>query len=310
VFVESSSLRVFSFFGPDDEEAGGIVKSILTERQTIAGGNAVLPVTRVARALRPSIVAGINERLITVDGMFDTTPPVANPPLFTELNGGVRVKPSPFNARLRMNYLVQFQQFLASRESRASFRRWTVDLRHEIPLYRNVSTFAPRDANGPDDCAQSIGTSACPPVSTSRNREGAISLRLLGITSATGSGAQVPLYFQPTLGGSDINGQRLLSSYEDYRFRGPHLLALQESVEHSVWGPLGVWFLAEQGRVGLQRSDLHLDNLAHSFSAGVTVRAGGFPVMTLSFAWGGGGHHVLAAMDSSLLGGSRRPSLY
>ena len=30
----------------------------------------------------------------------------------------------------------------------------------------------------------------------------------------------VPFYFQPTLGGSDINGQRLLSGYDDYRFRG------------------------------------------------------------------------------------------
>jgi len=27
----------------------------------------------------------------------------------------------------------------------------------------------------------------------------------------------VPFYFQPTLGGSDINGQRLLSAYDDYR---------------------------------------------------------------------------------------------
>src|SRR5204863_769881 len=105
---------------------------------------------------------------------------VADPPLFTELNGAVRLEPSPVNGWLRMNYLVQFQQFVANTESRSSFRRWTLDLRHEIPLYRSVPAFGPRGANGPDECAQSIGPSACPPVSTSRNREGAISLRLLG----------------------------------------------------------------------------------------------------------------------------------
>jgi hypothetical protein len=124
------------------------------------------------------------------------------------------------------------------------------------------------------------------------------------------SGDRVPFYLQPTLGGSDINGERLLASFDDYRFRGPRLIALQESVEYSVWGPLGLTFVADQGKVVPERGSLNFKNLEHSFAAGVTVRAGGFPMMNFLFAWGAEGHHVIGTMDTSLLGGSRRPSLF
>jgi hypothetical protein len=40
------------------------------------------------------------------------------------------------------------------------------------------------------------------------------------------------------------------------------------------------------------------------------VRAGGFPLINLSFAWAGGGHHIIGSIDPSLLGGGGRPSLY
>jgi hypothetical protein len=120
----------------------------------------------------------------------------------------------------------------------------------------------------------------------------------------------VPFYFQPTLGGTDINGDRLLSSYQDYRFRGPRVIALQETFEHSVWGPVGFFFMGEQGKVAGDSDDFNFQNLEHSFAAGVTLRAGGFPVVNLSFAWGREGHHVIGTIDASLLGGSGRPSLF
>jgi hypothetical protein len=78
-----------------------------------------------------------------------------------------------------------------------------------------------------------------------RNLEGSVAFRLLSVRS----GNNVPFYFQPTLGGADINGERLLAGYDDYRFRGRNLLAFQESVEHSVWGPVGAYALVEQSRV-------------------------------------------------------------
>jgi hypothetical protein len=119
----------------------------------------------------------------------------------------------------------------------------------------------------------------------------------------------VPLYFQPTLGGSDINGQRLLPSYDDYRFRGPRVLVLQETLEHSIWGPLGLWLAADQGKISLD--DSRADGFLHSYALGLSLRAGGFPFVLVSWATGGSeGSHVAFTISTSLLGGSARPSLH
>ena len=121
---------------------------------------------------------------------------------------------------------------------------------------------------------------------------------------------RVPFYFQPTLGGRDIDGQRLLGSFDDYRFRGPHLVAVQERIEHSLWDPIGVYFMAEQGQVAASRSLLGWGDFRTSYAVGLSVRAGGFPVLNVSYAWGSGQSRWLAAIDTSLLGGSTRPSLH
>jgi len=139
---------------------------------------------------------------------------------------------------------------------------------------------------------------------------GSIGFRFLLSESITSGDSVVPFYFQQTLGGSDISSMLALGSYQDYRFRAPNLLLLQESFEHSIWGPFGAKFMADQARVALTRSDLGFSDLKHSFAAGLTLRAGGFPMVSLMFAWGGPeGHHNIVNMNTSLLGGSARPLL-
>jgi hypothetical protein len=130
-------------------------------------------------------------------------------------------------------------------------------------------------------------------------------------TSFTAAGHVVPFYFQPTLGGSDINGNQFLPSYQDYRFRDANLLLMRASFEHSIWGPFGFLFLLDEGKVAPTRGGIDFSHLSHSFATGLTLRAGGFPQVSLLFAWGGHeGTHTIAWMNSSLLGGSARPSLY
>jgi len=139
---------------------------------------------------------------------------------------------------------------------------------------------------------------------------GSVGVRLLLSESINSAANAVPYYFQPTLGGADINGAMALGSYQDYRFRAPNLLLLQESFEHSIWGPFGFKFMTDQGRVALTRGDLGFDHLKHSFAAGLTLRAAGVPMVSLMFAWGGPeGHHNIFNMNNSLLGGSARPLL-
>jgi hypothetical protein len=68
--------------------------------------------------------------------------------------------------------------------------------------------------------------------------------------------------------------------------------------------------MADQGRVAVLRSDLGFSHFRHSYAAGLTLRAGGFPMVQMMFAWGGTeSQHNIFNMNSSLLGGGARPSL-
>jgi hypothetical protein len=284
-------------------------QSEFSERQTILGTNVIYPLTSIAAVsgLRPSLIGAVNGRFLDIRSDFQS---LASQPSFAQFEEGIRLQPSVFDDHLRLNYMVDFQQFVTDEDSHASFHRWTLDLKHEVPLYRTVSSTGPKDTNGPDECFESVGSKGCPPVSYSRNREGSVNFRLLATRSAGNEGSRVPFYFQPTLGGSDINGQRLLSAYDDYQFRGPDLFALQESIVHSLWGPIGAYLLVEQGKVTSEGVGPGSSDLLHSIAVGLTLRAGGFPLVNLTFAWGGGSHHIIGSMDPSLLGGSSRPSLY
>ncbi len=322
-YVETTSLETLHFYGlgPDSTPAG---KSAFGMKQTIIGTNIVYPITAVPlRPLRLSLAGGLNGRFISIrsntqesvpsiDQLYNDTgaPGLSSQPGFAQFTEGVRIRPSWIGGHLQPNYFVSFDQFVASSDSHASFHRWTIDLNHEIPLYTTRRSDVTKEFNGPDSCAQAFG-GRCPPISYSRNRGGTIGFRFLLSGSSAASGNAIPFYLQPTLGGSDLNGNAALPSYDDYRFRAPNVILLQESIEHSVWGPIGLAFQADQGKVTLDSGDLDFTDLKHSFAVGITIRAGGFPQIFLMYAWGGGeGNHTIARINASVLGGGSRPSLF
>src|SRR5262249_39161152 len=151
-------------------------------------------------------------------------------PAFFQHGEGLRFQTKSLFAgdRLRLNYLLLFQQFLAG-GSPFSFRRFTADLNHEFPIYSTTKSYSGRPQNGPDDCSKATEDHACPAIT--RNREGGLAFRFFFSESATSAGNAVPFYFQPTLGGADINGNPTLSSYQDYRFRAPNVMLLRQSFE-------------------------------------------------------------------------------
>ena len=152
----------------------------------------------------------------------------------------------------------------------------------------------------------------CPIISTTQKLEGSITLRAFMSESFAGRGSVVPFYLSPTIGGSDINGTPMQASYPDYRFRGPDQLLFRGTIEHSIGKlPIGALFSVDEGKIGVRRNDVSLNHLRHTFEAGFTVHAGGLPMISVLFAWGGGeGSHTTAAVSPSLLGGSSRPSLF
>jgi hypothetical protein len=317
--------------------------------ETITGVSAILPLAGPVAGSRLAIVAELNGRFPMLRAGTDATLPSTTlgfnettaPGLFRqagylEPSEGLRIEPSLFKDHIRLNYLVQFQQFIAPSERGYSFRRWNGDFSHEIPLYSllpsklstryTTNRAASLQYDGPDDCtgsgsnisvaraatAKPTPARPCPIVSTTQKLEGSITLRAFLSESFADRGSVVPFYLSPTLGGSDINGTAMLASYPDYRFRGPDVLLFRGSIEHSLGKlPIGILFAVDEGKVGLRRGDVSLSHLRHTFSAGLTVHAGGLPVISLLFAWGGPeGNHTATTVAPALLGGSPRPSLF
>lgn len=323
-YAQSISLNKLNYFGLGNNStlAG---ESVFGMGETIIGASAIKPVydVKAIRWLNLSLLGEVNGRFVDIRGNHGqsapsietlytnaTAPGLISQPGFAQLGEGVRIKPAIGN--LQLNYMGKFQQFFAPSNSQNSFLRWTVDLDHTYSLY-GTSRSGGSETLGPDSCAH--GDEKCPPMlpehaPNTRNLNGSIGVRLLLSESLTSGTSVVPFYFQQTLGGQDINSGLSLGSYQGYRFRAPNLLLLQESFEHSIWGPFGLKLMADQGRVALTRGDLGFSHLKHSFAGGLTLRAGGFPMVSLMFAWGGSeGHHNIANMNTSLLGGSARPAL-
>lgn len=319
LYVQSISLNHLSFFGiGNDTTTTG--KSVFGMSETIVGGSAIKPVYEwsALRWLNLALIGELNGRFVGVRGESGqstpsietlyaeaTAPGLTSQPGFIQLGEGLRLKPSVGD--FEFNYLGKFRQFFAPSNSHFSFVRWTVDLNHTYYLYKR-SLPANNETVGPDSCAPASET--CPPIPYTRNLNGSIGARVLLTESIASAGKAVPFYFQPTLGGQDIDSALALGSYQDYRFRAPNLLLFQENFEHSIWGPFGLKFMADQGRVAFGRGSLGFSDLKDSFAAGLTLRAGGFPMVTLMYSWGGAeGQHTIANMNTSLLGGSSRPSL-
>jgi hypothetical protein len=317
-YVQSISLNRLFFFGLGNDSAlAG--KSLFGMSETIVGGSAIKPVYEwpAIRKLNLALLGEINGRFVdirgehgqsvpSIDALYTdvTAPGLTNQPGFVQLSEGLRIKPVVGNFEL--NYVGKFQQYFAPSDSHSSFLRWAVDLNHTYYFY-GYTKVAP-ETLGPDSCAPS--RDACPGIPHTRNLGGSLGVRLLLSESINSATSAVPFYFQQTLGGQDINSALSLGSYQDYRFRAPNILLLQESFEHSIWGPFGIKLMADQGKVALARGDIGFTHLKHSFAGGLTLRAGGFPMVTLMYAWGGPeGQHTIANMNTSLLGGSSRPSL-
>ncbi|HZI56850.1 MAG TPA: hypothetical protein VFF39_08745 [Verrucomicrobiae bacterium] len=320
LYAQSISLNRLTFFGegPGTSAAG---RSFFGMTEHIFGGNMVRP---IYQRLNMGVYAELNGRVVDIRASRNQDSPsieqVYTPaqapgldtqPFFFQPGIGVRMRPTAFHNLLHFNYDVAYRPYWAT-SGKFSFQRLTADLYQEISLY-HTNMRVPRDTNGPNDCVidPTADNKKCPAVKM-RSMEGTLGLRAFTSLSMTPGGNTVPFYFQPTLGGSDINGNPALPSYQDYRFRAPNILLFRENFEHSLGGlPLGFIFLADQAKLALTRGDLGSNHWVHSYAAGVTLRAGGFPQVSLLFAFGGKeGTHTTVNVNNSLLGTSGRPSLF
>jgi hypothetical protein len=318
LYAEAISLNRLFFYGlgPNTLLSGQTAFGLT---QTIAGASAILPLNRDGISFTaefngriPQLRPGNDATIPTTGALYNegSAPGLTHAAAFVQPGVGIQIQPTLFENRLRLHYLANVRDFTSVGSGGYSFRRWTADLGQEFALDRKVTLTAASPHNGPDACTPDA--TPCPHISTTINNEGSLSLRLLLTGSAASAGNAVPFYFDPTTGGSDIDGNPILASYPDYRFRAPNLVLLRGTVEHALPRvPLGIFFSADAAKSPLTRSDINLSNLRQSYSVGLTVHAGGLPVVYLLFAWGGNeGTHTTFTVSNILLGSSPRPSLF
>jgi hypothetical protein len=219
--------------------------------ENITGASAAIPFTGALTKARLAVTAELNGRFPSVRpgtdssipsiGVFFndlTTPGLTHQPSYFQASQGLHFGPGLFKDRLRLDYVLQLQEYVAPNNSQYSFRRWNGDFNHEIPLYalfpkKLAQKYYQNRAgalvyNGPDDCSGSnanrnisvtrVATAKtdpavpCPIVSTAEKFEGSITLRALLSESVADRGSVVPFYFSPTIGGSDNNGNPTTAS--------------------------------------------------------------------------------------------------
>jgi hypothetical protein len=310
VYAQSINLPAVHFYAPNSRE------TLWRMRQTLVGAGGLIPFGPGAAGL--ALDLGATARFFDIGGSskdwIESIEALPEPPLgagdthtFGQFSGGIRIVPE-VGAHVKPDYRLRVDEFVSSS---ITFTRWTADIRHDFPFYRINRSGA--GGNTPNHCSTDGSEHGCP--APSRGRYGTFSV----YAKATGSsGDTVPFYLQPTLGGADINGTLALTAFPDYRFRGPDLLLLQATLEHSLVAmplprgfalPLGGLVRAETGRTAGRFGDV-FSSLETSYEAGLTIRAGAFPEVFLLYARSGSDHRFTALINPALLGGGTRPSLF
>jgi hypothetical protein len=351
-YSQSISLKRVDFYGLGPNTSP-LAHTTYGFSENITGANLLLPGPEAIQKLGLSFVGELNGRfpslrpgddksIPSIAQLFNNTtaPGLWRQASYLQASEGVRFIPLIPKDPIRLNYLLQFQQYVAPGDSSFSFRRFNADFNHQIPLYNlfpsklKAAYYKARPSSaqyyGPNDCTGSSGSRninraaaaaadanpnparPCPIIATTDKLEGSINLRVFLSESFANRGSLVPFYLSPTIGGSDINGTAMLASYPDYRFRGPNLILFRASIEHSIGKfPIGALFSVDEGKIAMRRDDVNFSHLRHTFTIGFTVRAGGLPLIYLLFAWGGQeGNHTTFNISPTLLGGSSRPSLF
>ena len=108
-----------------------------------------------------------------------------------------------------------------------------------------------------------------------------LAVRLAASTSEPGSGARVPFYLMPHLGGHDS-----LRGFRDYRFRGPHAILTQTEYRFEVWSGFDAALFYDAGKVTLRRSDLNFKDLEHDYGFGFRFNTDNGTILRIDAGFG------------------------
>jgi len=177
LYAQSTSLKRVDYYGLGPN-ASPLAHTTYGFSENITGASLILPTSGILHKIGLSFVAEINGRfpsvrpgsntvLSSIGQLFSDSaaPGLTHQTAYIQTSEGIRFIPQLPKDPIRLNYLIQFQQFVAPGNSIYSFRRFNADLSHQIPLYNLFPTklkgayYKARTSDiqyhGPDDCTAS-----------------------------------------------------------------------------------------------------------------------------------------------------------
>jgi hypothetical protein len=259
---------------------------VFGEKEMLIGATATLPVAAWLRLgagaelRRPRLERGGDPSSVEQHFTELTAPGIASQPSFARYDLSIELhRPSapPYDIDGTMHYHVY--QDLGG--GRYSFGRFTAAVAWTDPFRRYVRS---------DSVSRRslISRIFCTSAKVSTCDYGQFTVRARLAISQTFAGSVVPFYYQPTLGGTDINGFDTLRGFGDYRFRASDDWLGQAEYGHTIWGPLGLLLFYDAGKVALGTSQLNFARVRQDFGAGVSVTVASHAVLRTYVAFGSG----------------------
>lgn len=256
------------------------------ERELLAGASASWPILgwlrlfALAEYRRPLLEGGGNPRSVERQFTEATAPGLTTQPHFVRYGLGTELRQPaepPYAADATLDYSI-FQDLDGGHSSFGQFRTtatWTTTFTRVTP--------SDTAAHG-----SLIDKVFCTSATVRGCNYGAITARGRLTISNTFPGSTVPFYYQPTLGGTDIDGFDTLRGFTDYRFRAPDYWLGQLEYSRTLYGPLGWLAFYDIGKVALGTSQLDFNHVRQDFGPGLVFQIAGHQLLRAYAGFGGG----------------------
>ncbi len=252
----------FFGLGPESSRDNEVIYGL---RNTVLGGYGTvrpmswLNLTGAVDYYNPDIDAISEEdSLLHVFGPADA-PGVLVQPEFFRYSGTVEVNNRfPLgNPRRGGRYAITYHRYDDREIDLFSFNRVDIDLQHYVPIVRDRRVLA---------------------------------LHARAVMTDPDAGAEVPFYFQPTLGGPDD-----LRGFRHFRFRDRNTLLFQAEYRWEVFTAVDGAIFYDIGKVAPRRQDFHLSDFERDFGIGFRFGASSGVFLRVEGAFGSsaGAHFIL-----------------
>ena len=229
------------------------------DMRTIQGRAVVKPMPWLRVGTRIGLIdtglgPGTDSRFPSIEEVFGPAeaPGLQTEPDYTvgEVFATVDTRDQPGNARAGGLYSLTWRHYADDENTPFGFRETNLEVVQFFPIFDKKRVFALR--------GHVIGT-------------------------ASDEGAEVPFYFQPTLGGSTS-----LRSYRDYRFRAPYVFYINAEYRWEAFSGLDMALFSDWGKVASSWSDLGLAGMRNAYGIGFRFNTYKTVFLRIDVATGGG----------------------